>query len=96
MDTDHSGTLDLTEVGHLVRKIIPVTDRQLKHLLKAIDVDGSGYVDENELIAFVTDTQQPCDPVSTERAPRSSEKPKKSLKVSCGTVVESAVLPVDR
>ena len=90
MDTDHSGTLDLSEVGHLVKRLIPdVTDRQLRYLLRAIDVDGSGSVDEDELITFITDTQQPSIFLS--------QTPKRSPKISVSReAVESVALSVDR
>lgn len=69
MDTDHSGTLDLLEVGHMVKRLIPdVTDRQLKYLLKEIDADGNGTIDEDELIAFITDTQQRSSPFRAEHS----------------------------
>ena len=73
IDTDHSGTLDLFEISHMVKRLIPdVTDRQMRYLLKAIDADGNGTVDEEELVAFITGTKQRTSPIGVESKSRSA------------------------
>jgi len=55
LDTDHSGQLDVFEISRMVKRLLPdITQRQLRFLMKAIDCDGNGTVDEDELVAFIT------------------------------------------
>ena len=54
IDKDRSGSIEITELADTVKRIMPdITARQLRNLMKAADVDGSGTLERDEFIAFV-------------------------------------------
>jgi len=54
MDVDNSGCLDHEELKNaLVALQIPLTDEEMKTLIKRLDLDGDGRVDYMEFIKFV-------------------------------------------
>jgi hypothetical protein len=46
---------DIAEFGAAVRKLCPeITERQLRHLMKHADEDGSGTLERDEFVEFLT------------------------------------------
>merc|ERR1712176_1595773 len=60
MDTDHSGTLTMTEIDDALGKINVGEDRksEMRELLTHIDLDGSGEVEYIEFIAATLTSDQ--------------------------------------
>ena len=54
IDVDHNGTIDMAELEHEVRRLLPhITDRKIEKLMKIADVDGSGMLDLDEFKDFI-------------------------------------------
>jgi len=62
-DTDKSGAIDSDELGAVMKKLgISVKSRDLKKMIKAVDIDGNGVIDFKEFLIMMqsikTDSQQ--------------------------------------
>ena len=56
MDKDNSRSIDTEELGLIVKKILPnVKDEAINSLMAAVDLDGSGTIEEEEFIEFIGD-----------------------------------------
>ena len=70
IDKDRSGTVDLPELMHAIKKLVPsITRQQMVHLFHLMDTNGNGVIERSEFIAFMTNRQSPV--TKTPRSPRS-------------------------
>ena len=53
IDKDRSGTVDLPELMHAIKKLVPsITRQQMVHLFHLMDTNGNGVIERSEFIAL--------------------------------------------
>ena len=70
VDKDRSGAIDLLELLHAIKKLVPsITKQQITYLFHLMDANGDGVIQRNEFIAFMTNRQSPSP--NARRSPKS-------------------------
>ena len=54
IDLDHKGTIELSELSHAVRRLLPdINENEVKGLMKVADLNGNGVLDCKEFFDFI-------------------------------------------